>query len=187
MTMLNWLASRRSLLRMPRLTSTGATAPRGDIPRDEFSIRWDTCLRVDEPVRATFELGSDDGAYLLVDGRTIIDNGGSHIFLTKRGEIELVPGVHHLELRYSESNGGAGVTLRANGGLFAEDRLALPTVDPATPCDPAVGERDGSSVGPPATPGPWRAAFFDNPRLSGQPRLITLYVGIDFDWVGPVR
>ena len=67
----------------------GDGAPRGDIPRDDFSVRWDTCLRVDDPVRATFELGSDDGAYLLVDGQTIIDNGGNHIFLTERGEMDL--------------------------------------------------------------------------------------------------
>jgi hypothetical protein len=138
-------------------------------------------------VRATFELGSDDGAYLLVDGRTIIDNGGNHIFLTETGEIELAPGVHHLELRYSESTGGAGVTLRENRGLLAQARLTLPTIDSATPCASAQREQDESPVEPTATPGPWRAVFFDNLGLSGQPRFTTSNIGIDFDWGGAVR
>ena len=131
----------------------GEGAPRGDIPRNDFSVRWDTCLRVDEPVRAAFVLGSDDGAYLLVDDRTIIDNGGNHIFVTKTGEVELAPGVHHLKVRYSESSGGAGVRLTGDGGLLAPERLALPTNDRASPCDPADGAHDAPPVGSIATLG----------------------------------
>jgi len=106
-----------------------------------------------DPVRAAFVLGSDDGAHLLVDDRTIIDNGGNHIFVTKTGEVELVPGVHHLEVRYSESSGGAGVRLTGDGGLLAPERLALPTNDRASSCDPADGAHDARPVGSIATLG----------------------------------
>ena len=90
-----------------------------DFPKDNFSIRWDTCLTVDTGGTVTFQLVSDDGSRLLIDGRTIIDHWGAHPFSMKAGVTALTPGVHHVEVQYSELNWDARIRLSADKGLLS--------------------------------------------------------------------
>ena len=122
----------------------GLDAPLADFREDNFSIRWDTCLTVDTAVTVTFQLGSDDGSRLLIDGRAIIDHWGAHPFSTKAGVTALTPGVHHVEVQYSELNWDARIRLSADKGLLSRERLAHPTPDPALPC----GEVGASQLNP---------------------------------------
>ena len=54
----------------------------------------------------TFALASDDGAILRIGGRVVVDNDGEHPLLEKSGQAALSAGLHSLELRYFDYNGG---------------------------------------------------------------------------------
>lgn len=54
----------------------------------------------------TFELASNDGSVLRIDGRVVIDNDGEHTLVEKTGQAALSAGLHPLELRYFDYNGG---------------------------------------------------------------------------------
>lgn len=73
----------------------------------------------------TFRLNSDDGSTLQLDGRTIIDNDGPHSIAERRGQAALAKGLHPIEVRYFDSNGGA-----LEMGMLAPDGTWQP-IDPA--------------------------------------------------------
>ena len=54
----------------------------------------------------TFALASDDGAILRIGGRVVVNNDGEHPLLEKSGQVALSAGLHPLELRYFDYNGG---------------------------------------------------------------------------------
>lgn len=49
-----------------------------------------------------FTTASDDGSALLIDGKTVVDNDGSHSLQQASGKIRLTQGSHRLEVRYFE-------------------------------------------------------------------------------------
>lgn len=92
----------------------GKEGPMRGIGVDDFSARWDTCLRLDEAKKVRFELTSDDGSRLLVNGEQVVDNWGDHGTETKHGSVSLEAGVHHLEVEYYEARHGAVMTMLAS-------------------------------------------------------------------------
>ena len=114
----------------------GLRAPLPDLPEDDFSIRWDTCVTLEAALATTIRLSSDDESRLFIDGRPIIDHWGEqHPFSTDEGVLALGPGVHHLEVHFADLWGPARVRLRENVELFSQDQLVYPAADPTTPCD----------------------------------------------------
>lgn len=72
----------------------------------------------------TFWLNSDDGSTLTVGGERIIDNDGLHSMLEKTGQAALRTGLHPMEVRYFDSNGG-GLSMGmvgANGERLPMDK-----------------------------------------------------------------
>ena len=49
-------------------------SPAPEIPNDKISIRWDTCITIDDDQDIAFQLVADDGARLFLDGTMVIDN-----------------------------------------------------------------------------------------------------------------
>ena len=90
----------------------GLAAPLDSWVEDDFSIRWETCLRVDKLARITFRLASDDGSRLYVDDDRIIDNWGEHglDFVASR-TVVLNPGTYRVRVDYFEGSGFAGIRL----------------------------------------------------------------------------
>jgi len=116
----------------------GDHAPHEAIAPDKFSIRWDTCLRVDQAGPAVFQINANDGARVLIDGELLIDAWDRddatqrHGFGT--GQLELDAGVHHLRVEYYENLGVASVKFSASldGELPRElprDQLSYPGDD----------------------------------------------------------
>lgn len=60
----------------------------------------------------TFELSSDDGAWLWVNEQLVVANTGIHPFTTVTGTISLTAGLHTLAIKYFELEGGAAVGYR---------------------------------------------------------------------------
>ncbi|MEO1140303.1 MAG: PA14 domain-containing protein, partial [Pseudomonadota bacterium] len=82
---------------------------------DTFGVQITGTVEVTEAGVFDFHLGGDDGAVLFVNGQPVIDNDGLHGFRTRSGEIELEPGTHHIEVRYFENYGHAGLRLQWEG------------------------------------------------------------------------
>jgi len=126
---------------------------RGDSPfegfrDDHFSVRWDSCLALDQPTTAAFQLASDDGSRMWIDGRMVIDSWDKRGLHPRGAEVELEPGVHHLRVEYVEYTGQAQVTLWASldGGPprpMGAERLRHPgsSFDERDPCRAVRGGR----------------------------------------------
>lgn len=93
--------------RVDRAITTRSLTP---LPRSlsgrPFSVRWNGFLHVDRPGRYVFQLVSDDGAWLEIDGRLVIDNGGDHGPVLQEQTIELTPGLHAVDVRFFQNLGG---------------------------------------------------------------------------------
>ena len=77
-----------------------------DVPfsanEDDFAIVFTSKMRVKEAGVYKFELSSDDGSKLFIDGKCIADNDGSHTLQTRYGFAELQPGLHNIRIDYFE-------------------------------------------------------------------------------------
>lgn len=77
-----------------------------DVPfsanEDDFAIEFTSKFKVKEAGMYKFELSSDDGSKLFVDGKCIADNDGSHTLQTKFGFAQLEPGIHDIRVEYFE-------------------------------------------------------------------------------------
>jgi hypothetical protein len=113
-------------------------APLEALPPDKFSVRWDTCLRIDEASPVILQVNANDGARVYVDGELLIDAWEKSAETRRRGfgsaELALEPGVHHVQVEYFESLGSASIKLAASfdGELpvpLPSDRLTYPGDD----------------------------------------------------------
>ncbi len=60
----------------------------------------------------SFRLWSDDGSFLYIDGKQVIDNGGFHGVEARDGEVYLTEGAHDLEIHFYQGGGGAAVSFQ---------------------------------------------------------------------------
>ena len=78
-------------------------------PPETFSIRWTGFVTVGRPGLYTFATTSDDGSELVVDNRSVVDNGGPHGLTTRSGSIHLDRGSHLVVLRFNQYGGAAAI------------------------------------------------------------------------------
>ncbi len=110
----------------------GDGSPLAGFPKDNFSAKWKTCLKVETSEHARFLLGSDDGSRLFVDGKLLIDNWSPHDFRPMEGDTDLQPGLHGLRITFFEKIGGARIALWLGVGdehphPIGPDLLVLPS------------------------------------------------------------
>jgi hypothetical protein len=74
-----------------------------------------------------FELTSDDGSRLLVDGALVVDNDGLHGPEEKTGDVALAAGWHAIRVEYFNKTGGAALALRL--GAVGAEPAAIPAAD----------------------------------------------------------
>ena len=72
-----------------------------------FSFDVEGALPIARAGRYNFDVDSDDGGQLFVDGREVVDDGGTHPPTRRSGSVELAPGSHRVEVRYAQEGGGA--------------------------------------------------------------------------------
>jgi hypothetical protein len=124
----------------------GNAAPVDEIPPDGFSVRWETCLVLEDDLSIAFQLGADDGARLFIDGEQIVDNWGKHRFRSRSARVRLDARVHHIEVRYFEARRLARISLLAAiddaaPAQLPTELLRAPT-DTADSGEPCRGIRD---------------------------------------------
>ena len=79
---------------------------------DGFGAVFGGSVWVEESAVYAFELTSDDGSRLVLDGKTVIDHDGAHMMTAKAVELPLAKGLHDLRIEYFEARGSAGLSLR---------------------------------------------------------------------------
>ena len=83
-----------------RSYTAGFPTPEMQSVVENFAIRFRAELKVTIPGRYTFELSSDDGSQLYVNGSLVVDNDGIHPTMRKRGSVKLGTGIHPVEIHY---------------------------------------------------------------------------------------
>jgi hypothetical protein len=70
-----------------------------------FSIVWKGKIEIPKSGEYIFGAYADDGSYVYIDHRLVVDNGGSHGGMDVQGTVTLDQGFHDLEIRYWELGG----------------------------------------------------------------------------------
>ena len=76
-----------------------------DLGRESFRTEWRGYLAVEEEGLYRFGLESDDGAYLYLDGKLVVDNGGIHGARLASGQVYVEGGSHSIFLQYHQAGG----------------------------------------------------------------------------------
>jgi hypothetical protein len=74
-------------------------------------LQWSGWLRADDAVY-TFETTSDDGSWIHLNGRLLLDNGGTHPATVARRTVRLARGWYEFMLRYEDAGGDRFLRLR---------------------------------------------------------------------------
>src|SRR5215471_599157 len=75
---------------------------------DNFYVRWTGVLKTPKDGRYTFYLNSDDGSRLFVDGKEVVNNGGTHEMTELFAETELKAGEHEIKVEFFDAEEDAG-------------------------------------------------------------------------------
>ena len=75
-------------------------------PPEEFTVIWAGSFLATGDGVYTFSTVSDDGSWVYVDGKLVVDNGGRHGPVEARGTTPLVRGVHAILIKYAQGGGG---------------------------------------------------------------------------------
>jgi PA14 domain-containing protein len=103
------------------ISTSNTTADWVGDPPPAFSARWFGYVMIDRPGSYTFGTRSDDGSWLRIDGRLVVDNGGNHGPLTGAGTIDLGAGPHALLIDYLQTAGEYEIGL-----LWGNDLSPIP-------------------------------------------------------------
>ncbi len=88
-------------------------APMAKMPKNNFSVRWEGCVRVDFEGGRYLAASADDDVVVIVDGETEIDTRGVGVTDEVRfSNHKIGPGLHPIEIQYREKGGNAHVSLR---------------------------------------------------------------------------
>jgi 4-amino-4-deoxy-L-arabinose transferase-like glycosyltransferase len=105
-------------------TDSFVDAWRGSPPQ-RFSATWAGSVLTWRSGSYTFVTTSDDGSWLYVDGRLIVDNGGRHGAASASGTIHLDRGAHAIFVKYFQDGGDLDFAL-----LWARDGQTPAPISP---------------------------------------------------------
>ena len=80
--------------------------------KENFALQGTGYLFLEKDDNVVFQLSSDDGSRLMVDGQEIINHDGPHGMAPKEAEIALRAGYHPIRFDYFQGGGGRGIVLK---------------------------------------------------------------------------
>ena len=83
--------------------------------KDKFGMVFEGELEIKEAGDFKFRLGSDDGSRLIINGKELIDNDGTHGMEYKEGSVNLESGMAKIRVDYFDWGGGQGLSLSVSG------------------------------------------------------------------------
>ncbi len=90
---------------------------------DYFALRFEGSIEIPRNGVYTFATESDDGSWLWIDGKLIVDNGGIHGMAWQEAEVELEKGFHEIRVEMFEAGGGQGLDVFWSGPGVEEQLL----------------------------------------------------------------
>jgi len=94
-----------ALVRVERQINLDFMSAAPSLPQQEFSVEWNGWLRTDRDGQYAFNLRSDDGSTLEVDGHLVVDAGGVSFPTTQAATIAMTRGLHRIRLRFVQTDG----------------------------------------------------------------------------------
>ena len=131
--------------------------------RDNFGIVIEGELEIKNKGKYTFDLGSDDGSRLLVNGMPVVVNDGIHGVVRKSGSANLDQGVNLVRIEYFEKGGGEHLSLDMSGPSIKKLQLARNTA-------PQGGKKPVIATGNPIVPENNEAVIYRNFIQGASPR-----------------
>ena len=96
--------------------------------KDRFGIVFEGYLLAGASGEYEFEIGSDDGSRLIVDGETLITVDGIHPMTRRKKKKTLEAGFHKVRVEYFEGSGGEELEVKVSGpGISKQDLAGLVT------------------------------------------------------------
>lgn len=92
--------------------------------QDNFALRFEGLLKLEQAGSYTFHLHSDDGSRILIDGAIVVDHDGIHGGTDKTGKVKLAAGPHSAEVQFFEAQGGEELTAQIEGPGLKRQPLA---------------------------------------------------------------
>ena len=87
---------------------------------NQYGVRFEGQIAIDEPGSYTFYVRSNDGTKLSIAGGLVVDNDGRHGAIEKQGSINLTAGVHPIVLDYFQNGGSEVLQVFWSGPGFAK-------------------------------------------------------------------
>ncbi len=78
-----------------------------------YGIVFEGKLKLPTDGTYQFYVASDDGTRLIIDGKTVVENDGTHPVQTESGGTSMVAGEHDVRLEFFQAQGGAGLQMAA--------------------------------------------------------------------------
>jgi len=97
---------------------------------ENFGVVFEGEIEIARKGDYSFNLGSDDGSRLYVNGKLVVDNDGVHGMRAVKGSIALDSGVAKLRLEYFERGGEERLALDMSGPGIKRLQLAKQTIQP---------------------------------------------------------
>ena len=91
--------------------------------KDHFGYAFKTYIHIPKTGVYNFYLYSDDGSLLYIDGKTVIDNNGSHSAARKGGKVALEEGFHEVHLLYFEDYMGEKLKVKMSSRWMEEQEI----------------------------------------------------------------
>ncbi|MGI9244703.1 MAG: PA14 domain-containing protein [Verrucomicrobiales bacterium] len=88
--------------------------------KTHFGVVFNGKLEAPAGGKYSFNINSDDGSRLKINGRDVIDHDGIHANSSKAGSVELTKGSHDLEVQYFEGGGQQELALSWSGPGFKD-------------------------------------------------------------------
>lgn len=134
---LNWQGSPRLVILDFEISTALLKDRRRKFPENRFSIEWNGFVIINKTGEYTFATASDDGSWLYIDDRQVVDNGGSHGLKQVSDQIYLQAGVYPIRVRYFQAGGYARMDLSWAQGRQPLEKLPSYILSPT-----AISYRD---------------------------------------------
>lgn len=110
---------------------------------NNFAMRFDAFLPIEQAGDYRFFIGSDDGSRLFIDDEQVVAFDGIHPFSFRRGNKKLDVGVHRLRIEYFEQGGEERLDLEIEGPGLGRAPIAqfVQSTPEATPAKAIVPDK----------------------------------------------
>ncbi|WP_211324172.1 DUF7507 domain-containing protein [Echinicola strongylocentroti] len=102
---------------------------------ETYAIRYTGFIAIEEADTYTFELQSDDGSGLYIDGELVVSNDGVGPSQNANGTIYLGEGYHRIEMLYYNNGGGGSLDLRYENSSFGKTSVPFSVFMPMSCTD----------------------------------------------------